>query len=349
MRPVELATGSRPIFKQLLAQAGVQRPLESVLRLLELRFAPQLSVVSDAAGALALYEFAKALPGTATLAAFSANLGITLKGPLFQDRPTCGQSSTLLGTHTSGRCVIVKVIYSASTGTHVVPLEAKLCTELQLEPWDGAPHPHYLVRASAAMMDVKAEEAHIFRRTGACWAIVTPRCIATVAELPQLSAAAIVAGMTRMQIALEFIHTRGFVHCDVKSDNVLVQHDGSWLLFDFGSTTPFKTPISSLTKVFHPNLTLGTLATARVDWDLLYCMLLVEMNKDHWKSVLMVPGEERVDIEAMRVECKALVARDDASEALRMLAQDLDARARFADEPEETSSPEETSPPDETT
>jgi hypothetical protein len=311
----------------LLAQAGIQRPLDSVLRTAEMSFAPQVNALSDAAGAVALYDFVKALPGTTTKAAFSAKLDITVKGPLLQERPTCGRAAALVGTHTSGRSVIVKVIYAVNAALASKPLEACICTDLQLEPWDGAPHPHFLVRASAAELDVKPEEAHLFKRTGACWAVVTPRCIATLAELSQLSDAAVVAGMVRLRAGLEFMHAHNFVHCDVKSDNVLVQSDGSWLLFDFGSTTPLGVPITSFTEIFHPTLALGMAATVEVDWQLLFCMLLVEVNKEDWQRVLMVSGVSRVNEAAMRAAYEVLLARDDASEALCSLARDLNARA----------------------
>ena len=64
----------------------------------------------------------------------------------------------------------------------------------------GAPHPRsVLVCASAAEMDVKPEEARLFTRSGASWAIITPRCIATHAELAHLPDAAVVAGMVRLR------------------------------------------------------------------------------------------------------------------------------------------------------
>ena len=327
LRALQLLYDQRPTLRQLLAQAGIQRPSESVLRTAELRFAPQVNALSDAAGAVALYDFVMALPGTTTKAAFSAKLDIDIKGPLFQERPTCGRGATLVGTHTSGRSVIVKVIYSVNTALASQPLEVRVCTDLQLEPWDGAPHPHFLVRASSAEMDVKPEEARLFKRSGACWAVITPRCIATLAELTHLSDAAVVAGMVRMRTALEFMHSQQLVHCDVKSDNVLVQSDGSWLLFDFGSTTPLELPITSLTEIFHPTLKLGMPATVEVDWQLLFCMLLVEVNKNDWQRVLMMPGISRVNEAAMRAAYAALLARDDTSEAMCSLARDLNARA----------------------
>jgi hypothetical protein len=321
------AVALRPTFRQLLVQKGIQPPLEGVLRTAELSFAPQVNALSDAAGALALYEFVKALPGTTTKAVFSAKLGIDIKGPLFQERSTCGRAATLVGTHTSGRSVIVKVIYSVNRALASKPLEARVCTDLQLEPWDGAPHPHFLVRASAACLDVQPEEAHLFKRSGACWAVITSRCIATLAELTHLSDAALVAGMVRLRAALEYMHAQGFVHCDVKSDNVLVQSDGSWLLFDFASTTPLGLPITSLTENFHPTLMLGMPATVEVDWQLLFCMLLVEVNKSNWQCVLTVPGISRVNEAGMRTAYAALLARDDASDAMCSLARDLNARA----------------------
>lgn len=239
------AGATKPSFLQLLAQGGVTRPSRALVRLIELQFAPQANVVSDADGAVHLYEVVKTLPGTRTKAAFAADLGITVGWPLFSQQPTSVMGLLLSGSHVSGKSVVVKVLYAVRGAGQ--PLEAQVCRKLELEPWDGPEHPHCLVRATAVCMKVAEADAHVLSLSGACWAIVMPRYAATLGELAQLSLEAVAAGCARMRAALDFMHARGLVHCDVKSANVLVAHGGAWLLSDFGSCARVGEPVTSAT------------------------------------------------------------------------------------------------------
>lgn len=45
--------------------------------------------------------------------------------------------------------------------------------------------------------------------------------------------------------ALDYVHERGFIHCDVKPDNILFRHDGSAVLTDFGIATAASSAIKN--------------------------------------------------------------------------------------------------------
>lgn len=89
--------------------------------------------------------------------------------------------------------------------------------------------------------------------------------------------------------------------------------------------------------MFHPSLRLVSRdeagrvvvvpAEPAIDWQLLFCLLLVEVDKNNWKASLLRPGVARVSMRAMRGAYEALMARLDAAEPLRALAQELDALA----------------------
>ena len=326
-------------FVELLLQGGIQRPSRDVLRLIELHFAMQASVVSDEEGAVHLYEVVQKLPGTRTKAAFAADLSITVGGPLFPAHSTT-MGLLLSGTHSSGKSIVLKVLYAANAEKNTPdgePMEFRVCDALSLGPWDAPEHAHFLVRATAVCMNVEPAEAHVFSRHGTCWAVVMPRYTATLGELAQLSLNAVAAGCVRMHAALDFMHSRGFVHADVKSANVLVTADGAWLLSDFGSCVRVSEPLKSTTEVFHTTVRLnardeaGRLvevpATTAFDMQLLFCMLLVEAFKADWRERLMPPGWGHVSERAMRGAYDELLRRVDAPEELRELARELNAQA----------------------
>ncbi len=156
------------------------------------------------------------------------------------------------------------------------------------------------MRATVVHMDVPPADARVFARYRSCYAIVMQCHMKPLAELAQLSFGALAAGCARLRSDLEYMHSRGFVHCDVKSANVLTQVDGSWLLSDFGSCAREGGSVLSATEVFHPTLRLGSHdeagcsvivpTTPALDWQLLFCLLLVEVDKADWKARLMPPG-----------------------------------------------------------
>ena len=219
----------------------------------------------------------------------------------------------------------------------IKPAEVQLCEQLALAPWDAAEHDHFLVRATAVCMNVDPADEHVFLRHGNCWAIIMPRYTATLGELGQLSLDAVAVGCTRMCTALDFIHSRGLVHADVKSANVLVTSTGAWLLSDFGSCVKVETPLKSTTELFHATVRLGTRnaageavevpATTKFDWQLMFCMLLMEAFKVGWRMRLVPPGWDRVSGDAMHGAYNQLLSRADTTEELRSLARELNARA----------------------
>ena len=287
-----------------------------------------------------MYKVVRKLLGTRTRAAFAADMSITMGGPLLPAHSTT-TGLLLSGTHCSGKCIVLKVLRAANAESNTPdgePMEFRMCDALSLGPWDAPEHAHFLVRATAVCMNVDPAEAHVFLRHGNCWAVVMPRYTATLGELAQLSLNAVAAGCVRMRAALDFMHSRGFVHADVKSANVLVTADGAWLLSDFGSCVSVNEPLKSTTELFHTTVRLtahdnktGRLvtvpATTEFDLQLLFCMLLVEAFKVDWKERLIPPGWGRVSERAMSGAYDELLTRVDAPEELRELARELNAQA----------------------
>ena len=179
---------------------------------------------------------------------------------------------------------------------------SSVCAALALPPWD-APTEHCLVRASlvAVRQDGTASAAAAAAPSGSggaaagadatadapsLRALVMRRYTQSLALAPQLDLDAVCAGVARLQCALEFMHSRTLVHMDVKSDNVVLDIDGRWLLCDIGSCTVRGQPVTSYTERFHPEKLLLLQARDEYDWDMLLVLLLVEAEKEGWKALL---------------------------------------------------------------
>ena len=92
---------------QLLAASGIGKPDARAMQVMELRFTTKMNTVSTPAAALELYELCKALPGSSTIAAADAALGITIDGPLYQDA-----RALLFATHRSGtRALLMRQLH----------------------------------------------------------------------------------------------------------------------------------------------------------------------------------------------------------------------------------------------
>lgn len=313
------------------------------MQVMLLRFAQSMAVAETSDAALGLYEYVACLPSTKTQALLADQTGILLSGPLYQDMGST-QTNLLRGAHVGGRPVVVKLLLAPSgLGAAAVqsnpldpPFEARLCQLLGLTPWADAEHARFLVRTSAVEMVVPDSEVAMFGRRGKMHALIMPRYASSVAELPQLSAEALVRGFTRLCCSLEFMHGLRLVHLDVKSANVLVTEQGQWLLADFGSCAVEGDPVLSSTELFHPTLivrpTCGDFglpsapaaASPSIDWDMLLVMLLVEANKETWKTLLL-----KEEVPRVRTSCLKRAYQRLAGEELRALAASIYARTTF--------------------
>lgn len=84
----------------------------------------------------------------------------------------------------------------------------------------------------------------------------------------------------RVMSALEYIHSLGFVHLDVKATNIFVSSDGKWILGDFGSCKRLGESVTSSTFQFGYEDMANKPATVSYDWFMFLVLLLTETLKD---------------------------------------------------------------------
>jgi hypothetical protein len=150
-----------------------------------------------------------------------------------------------------------------------------------------------LVAAKLITLELTEEHASTGRAPGRHAALEMPLYPSTVARLLQLTPAVILAQGRRMQLALEYMHSKNYVHMDVKvrrcvwsvcraasharescghmcqaaptgqsnaentaclqADNMFVDMSGLWWLGDFGSAVIREDPIISTSPWFAPS------------------------------------------------------------------------------------------------
>lgn len=304
-------------FRLLLGKTWVNRPLQHVMQKIESQFSNRVLVVETLEGALSLYQDVKNMPTTTLKAEVRDSAGITVNGPLSQQRATILSGATL-----SGRPVVIKLDDSSGS-------EYDMVEHLGLYAHDVGLHPAHLVNCTALkeLEHITQDESTGFQEMKVWKAMVMPMYCCSLAALPQLDALVILTGLERMVHALEYIHGKGFVHMDVKSDNVFVDAEGRWMLGDFGSCVRVNAPVTGTTREFHPLVLIGKPAQISFDYDMFAVMAAVELNKNRWKEELY---DVRGVIVTENVTSAFAKLRSSASEEVPKLVPLLLERATFA-------------------
>lgn len=125
------------------------------------------------------------------------------------------------------------------------------------------------------------------KASGKRQAIKMPWYVGSLSSLPQLTEALIAIGGRRISQALDYMHSKSLVHMDVKTSNILMDHNGDWFLADFGSSTAVGEMVWSFTRGWYPGgLSNDRLADPSIDWGLLFVTLIVLLQKDNLKRLL---------------------------------------------------------------
>lgn len=97
--------------------------------------------------------------------------------------------------------------------------------------------------------------------------LLMPWYLHTLSVMPFISADAARDVVRSLSNALDFIHGKGFAHCDVKSSNVCVDYrgDAQFVLVDLGSIVPFGKSAYS-TEAYVPTEFELVVSSAQLDW-----------------------------------------------------------------------------------
>jgi serine/threonine protein kinase len=183
-----------------------------------------------------LYELATALPGTSTNILIKEQTEISIDGPFSEQA-----GNILTAVNNEGVPLLVKVLRGTETN------EAAACSLLELH--NAETEQRGLAHVEVKMVSNSADDM----RGTDITALIMPQYARTLSDMPQLPINAIRKNIPRIISALQFIHSRGLVHMDVKSANIFVTYRGEWVLGDFDATVNVGGPILKYTERFYPN------------------------------------------------------------------------------------------------
>jgi hypothetical protein len=244
------AAGQLLSIHELLARGKISRAERSVVSMMFQRFAArtQLALNTQSPREMAaIYHAAKALPSTATVASLKSS-GYMVGEPLFE-----GSEIQHCACTAKDGPFTLKTISQSEFNTI-----SDFVTKLGINQMPPSLLPFELVASNGKYFFISP---HLPCTIQVSCAMV-PRCAQRLWQ--------------QMREALEFIHSFGFAHMDVKPSNILHDQSGSFRLGDFGSMAPYGNTTSS-TPAFLP-LDLRRkwqyAARAETDWWMLAVTLL---------------------------------------------------------------------------
>jgi serine/threonine protein kinase len=302
-----------PVFLSLLKSGGIERPDNKVIAKICASFAKELHVnTHDVDAAVSFYRRIKDLPSTLTRSIVQGQAGVNIAGPLSDDKP-----KLLAGVRQDGSAIVIKMLFTDTDDVRPlwereaeIDCEVKCCKDLAV--MDGS---IALVQHEVVVLQVPNEFSMQTRRRGTFQALLMPRYLNSLARSQVFPKAVVAREARRLIAALKYMHAQGYVHMDVKGDNVFVDNSGAWFLGDFGSACRIGEVIRTTTPTFY-HCSMGANAIPKYDWFMLLVLLLVELeDKDEWYQRLVVEGQRCVDYdrvmrEADRAACDEAIPQD---------------------------------------
>ena len=310
-----------PTFIELLNRGRINNPNQEVLAKIRASYASELLVSIDCVdSAMDLYERVRLLPSTFTKVIVQQRGDVSISGPLSSKNP-----KLLTGRREDGRQIVAKLLYLDFNDIRPLEVrqaelsgEAKCCTDLAVADHSVALVPHEVVR-----LDVTADMLSQTSKSETVAALLMPRYLESVARGPSCSAQVVAREGRRMIDALRFMHQQGYVHMDVKGDNVFFDGNGVWFLGDFGSACMFDSAISSSTECFYHSSILHKPARPKYDWFMLLVMLLIELgNKDKWAKTFIEQGNHVSEARVME-EAQRIIADTTHGQDLKAVVQEI--------------------------
>ena len=151
--------------------------------------------------------------------------------------------------------------------------------------------------------------------------LIMPRLTTTLAKSPQLPLSAIVRESKNIKLAVEQVHRAGYVHMDIKPDNIFINQHGCWFLGDFGSCKSVGAKVTSSTLFMYPTNLIGKNVDKKYDLFMLALSILYASDLEHFAD--LNDGENRPDVNKIRTKLVSLSSSGQEEQQLSELATQL--------------------------
>jgi len=301
--------GRWELFCSLLAKAKINPNKDVLDRIAERHYAGIDAAASSLDRAVAFYKMIRDLPSTTTRVVIQEQLRLYINGPMSVVTP-----DILTAVDEAEDQFILKILRPRLLGPPYAvqkvenEREAEVCLELGLKT------------PSVALCPV--EVIPICYENRNYTALKMPRFLSTLYDLPRFFHGSLATRGRCIAAAVQFMHGKGFVHMDIKSDNIFVGADKSWVLGDFGSAKKIGEPITTSSLVNFSPFRL-TNAEVKYDWYMLLLMLLKE-SLESWDQWVTILCDENKKYNAKKIDEQIhLLETDSPLKTLLLELQDL--------------------------
>ena len=285
-------------------------------------FAAQLLLsIHSVDAAMHFYRTIDGLPSTFTINIVEDRADVSISGPLSQDKP-----KLLAGVRANGSPVVIKLLFTGLDDARPLEVregeiehEVKCCSKLALADRGIA-----LVPSEVVVLEAPQELAMQTHRRGRFRALLMPRYLDPLTRGPTFPRMVVAREARRLFEALQYMHrVAGFVHMDVKGDNVFFDNSGAWFLGDFGSACMLGDKIRTSTPTFY-HAEMDGVAHPKYDWFMLLVLLLIEMGeKDKWSLRFMNSCQGRVSYDKVMREAERAMSDESCPPELQSVISDI--------------------------
>lgn len=251
-------------LRNALLRNNISRPDERVLGRIAIEFFGSLNAVDTDEQCLSLYRHVKDLPSTVTRAEICAQHKLNLDGSAYENNPNLLKANDQFGVH----CV-VKIL---KVRDGVQPYEIR---NLEIEREAYAINLLQLSNPSNPYAFIHADLLTVYDNSIEFKALKMPKYNSLI-DSATYNPIVIAAQGKKIIDAVEFMHSKGIVHMDIKGANIFVDGSGRWLLGDFGSSCPIGAQVTSCSEHFCKENTIGKPSNQKIDWFMLLVTLIVE-------------------------------------------------------------------------
>jgi serine/threonine protein kinase len=242
---------------QSLTKCQITRPDETVVKRIAKcdRLLDYGSI--NTAYALDMYEDVKLSAGSATKSYIGECLGMKVIGSVFEDFPF------LLSALDHGSAKIIKILRVADGASSLRTRQQDVRYEIE------SCHFRHdaIVPMTYEAIDIDLDIAVTANcRVGRNDILIMPWYTNTLNKFPYSDLTWIAAQGTRIMTAVEYVHSKGYVHMDIKGMNIFGSHDCKWFLGDFGSCKPIGEKVTSCLFNFCYEDLISKAADIKYDW-----------------------------------------------------------------------------------